>query len=526
MNERITALNISDILAVQQTFPKRVTDSFMRALTETIIEGLQTDGIVKVRGLGTFRIVEVEPRESVSVSTGERIVIPSFKKLSFTAEESITERMSNTADSQADNSDADDVETVQTEIDQTETPDTDEPTTEQPEAAVVAVPEVQEFFSVLNEDREEDTAEALGDEQGESDTQDGSQDIASTVQAENPDTETPDEAIDPSVPVSETPADTFSGIDVLISTPESLEELHDQLTVALLQQQEADHQATAAQTRYDQVQQQLLEAEQGRVLAQQKAEQAAAEVKHIEQLIQNVETNRITQLAENNASPIDTPAEDAAPTQEDTELTVSSTSAPVADIPVQTDQTQKPDDEVEREDDEEEEERTPWWRIPLILLILLLVGGACYFIAVNPQLPFQWLNDEPKEEEVPVTVEALTPETQPAGTPQPAKGEPSTQPTPSKADTPAATPSPADQPQPTAEHPQSASKPQQPSEKPKQQEASKPQRPKTHTVRRGESLTKISLQYYGTKDSVRAIIRANNFRDPNNINEGAVVKLP
>ena len=97
MSEKITTLHISDVLAVKLTFPKHVTDSFMRSLSETIVQGLQTDGIVKVRGLGTFRIVDMESRESISVSTGERIVIPSFKKISFTAEDAVTERLSSGA---------------------------------------------------------------------------------------------------------------------------------------------------------------------------------------------------------------------------------------------------------------------------------------------------------------------------------------------------------------------------------------------------------------------------------------------
>ena len=57
-------------------------------------------------------------------------------------------------------------------------------------------------------------------------------------------------------------------------------------------------------------------------------------------------------------------------------------------------------------------------------------------------------------------------------------------------------------------------------------EVSKPERPKTHRLQRGESLTKVSQKYYGTKDSVRAILRVNSFRDPNNIPVGAVVRLP
>ena len=56
--------------------------------------------------------------------------------------------------------------------------------------------------------------------------------------------------------------------------------------------------------------------------------------------------------------------------------------------------------------------------------------------------------------------------------------------------------------------------------------AAKAKTPKTHTMEKGQSLTKISQMYYGTKDSVRAIIRVNKFDNPDNVPIGAVIKLP
>ena len=52
--------------------------------------------------------------------------------------------------------------------------------------------------------------------------------------------------------------------------------------------------------------------------------------------------------------------------------------------------------------------------------------------------------------------------------------------------------------------------------------------PKTHIHRMqlGESLTSISQLYYGTRDSVRAIIRVNKFAHPDNVPVGSVIKLP
>lgn len=91
--QKLTAQHLSEAIAQQLGLSKKISDTFVRAFADTIIEGLFSDGVVKVKGLGTFKAVDVEARESVSVKTGERIIIPGFKKLSFTAEESLTERI-------------------------------------------------------------------------------------------------------------------------------------------------------------------------------------------------------------------------------------------------------------------------------------------------------------------------------------------------------------------------------------------------------------------------------------------------
>ncbi len=56
---------------------------------------------------------------------------------------------------------------------------------------------------------------------------------------------------------------------------------------------------------------------------------------------------------------------------------------------------------------------------------------------------------------------------------------------------------------------------------------SKPvEKQKVHVLKYGESLTTISVQYYGTPDSMGAIWRLNKFTDPNNIPLGTAIKLP
>lgn len=44
------------------------------------------DKYVKIKGLGAFKLIDVESRESVNVNTGERFEIQGHTKVSFTPE--------------------------------------------------------------------------------------------------------------------------------------------------------------------------------------------------------------------------------------------------------------------------------------------------------------------------------------------------------------------------------------------------------------------------------------------------------
>jgi nucleoid DNA-binding protein len=58
----------------------------VKTFFETIEDGLKGDKSVKIKGLGTFKIVEVEPRESVNVNTGGRVIIEGHEKINFSPE--------------------------------------------------------------------------------------------------------------------------------------------------------------------------------------------------------------------------------------------------------------------------------------------------------------------------------------------------------------------------------------------------------------------------------------------------------
>ena len=533
MNQKITAVNIADALAIQLTFPKKVTDLFMHAFTETLCEGLDTDGIVKIKGLGTFRIVNIESRESVSVSTGERIVIPSFRKLAFTPEDSITDRIS---DNYTEPSEPADPAEPSEYSEPSESSEYSEPSDSSeysepanPEPPASQVPPVEEFFAAIKASEEsekssvpepaQDTSEPEAEKTPDTIEQEPSDNPGESGNSGNSgNSASPGE---PALPVEEVPNDEFTAIDVLIATPESLEELHDRLSQAQMQQAEADSDVDAAQQKLDAIKAQQLAAEQAVADARQRATEQASEVAHIQQLIDNIESNRPTTLAAPIPDePKDSPEQPATPEPDEPVELQQAEDTPVPPIPITT----EPDT---KERSERKASKAPWWRIPLVLLLLLLVGAACYFVAFNPRLPLEWLHLEQKEQPT------KQPESKPNRQPQPAtKAETNdtlaTQAAPSPKQKTEAAQQPTGSPV-NDDNKKTDAKPTQPKEQPAEAKKEKPAdttRPKTHKVRRGDTLTKISMQYYGTKDSVRAIIRANNFKDPNNINEGAVVKLP
>ena len=64
---------------------------FVHAFFDVIVEGLEKDGIVKINGLGTFKVLEVESRSSINISTGERFEIDGHKRLTFIPSDSLKE---------------------------------------------------------------------------------------------------------------------------------------------------------------------------------------------------------------------------------------------------------------------------------------------------------------------------------------------------------------------------------------------------------------------------------------------------
>ena len=490
MNEKLSFQNIVDTLARKAGVQKKVAETFSKAFFDTIVEAVSAGDVVKIKGLGTFKLVEVGDRESVNVSTGMRFVIPGYKKLTFTAEDHVAEVLNPQAKT-----------SVQVE-----------------ESAKVAEP-----------------TKFAESEKVEVPTK-----VAEPVKAETPvEVETPkkEEDIETLIQVPEpeqveTPQDAFAGIDMLISTPESVDDLR----------------------------QQYEEAKAKMETAVEEARKANAEKMRLEKLLERLEQNvepEVVAHKENiespaNASPVET-AEDTKPISLIPVAAVSGNPNPS----VETSEEEKRQEAFNRvmtepsHTQEEEVSSKPsgnkrFWLTTLIILLLAVLGVFVYLIHRNIEAV----------EKVQTTEQT----TQPAKAEKPAQPANPTKPAAPKTDKDSlAKAQKADSVKVAAKPQKDTSKPdvlkpdvkktdaskdkpstpdtkktdaqksdtkKQDTKKPEAQKPAKEERPKTHRMQRGESLTRVSQKYYGTKDSVRAILRVNTFANPDNIPVGAVVKLP
>lgn len=89
MDNKILLQDIADFLCHRSGITKRESEQFVRAFFEVIQQGLEREQYVKIKGFGTFKLVEVGQRESVNINTGERFQINGHTKVSFTPDTSL-----------------------------------------------------------------------------------------------------------------------------------------------------------------------------------------------------------------------------------------------------------------------------------------------------------------------------------------------------------------------------------------------------------------------------------------------------
>lgn len=454
MNEKLSFQNITDILVQKAGVSKKVGDTFAKAFFDTLIEALsEGEDSIKVKGLGTFKLVQVDSRESVNVSNGERIVIPGYKKVAFTPEDSVLDVLNGRTDH------------------------TEDEVVEHTDLA-----DYTEGEEITNSAEEKSVESACDNNSNDSVSE---EDIESLLQVPEP-------------KHVEQPQDAFGGIDMLISTPESVEEVRQQYEEAKAKMEVAVAEARKANAEKVRLERLLERLEKNVVPEGAHTEDEVVDqtdfADHTDstdnEVVGHTDEEETSHPGEENLKPIvETESDDESKRQEAFNRVMSE--------PSQTEEVAPSVDKKSRKN----------WLIAAILVLLAVLGTFVYLIYRNIEAV----------EQVSVAQKTATP-AKPTIPAKPVK------PVASKVDKDSLAKTPkvdstkmVSNAQKDAPKPEVAQKPAEPS---------KPERPKTHRVQRGESLTRISQKYYGTKDSVRAILRVNAFNDPNNIPVGAVVNLP
>ena len=472
MNEKLSFQHVSDALAQKAGVSKKVADIFTKAFFDTVVDAFYMgEESVKVKGLGTFKLVEVESRESVNVSNGERIVIPGYKKVSFTPEDGVVEFLSrNTAASEEQAS----IEEMSSAAEGT---------------SVVEEAPVVEGTSVVEDTPVVEEAPVVEDTPVVEETPSVEDEVETLIQVPEP------------VNVEE-PQDAFSGIDMLISTPESM----------------------------DEVRQQYEEAKAKMEAAVEEARKANAEKVRLEKLLARLEANAVPERVEDvkeepkaseeqSGAAVDAQVEmaDEPSVEEETVADASMPSEQPQESAAEEDKHQEAFNRfinetprLEEQPAESKRSHTLAWGLVAVFVMLVGIGYFLYqtFLSIEA---VETVPEVEKREVKKMDVLHVA---------KPVKAENLEEP---KTVAPKAEAPQVDSPK---KNEQKVAPKKDVQVRKEETKPAKPMRPSTHVLQRGESLTRISQKYYGTKDSVRAILRVNKFNDPDNLPVGAVVKLP
>lgn len=88
---KLTIQDIAKVLSDRKGLSKNDASNFVNGMFDIIQQALERDMVVKVKGFGTFKIIDVDPRESVNVNTGERVLIEGHNKITFTPDQLLKE---------------------------------------------------------------------------------------------------------------------------------------------------------------------------------------------------------------------------------------------------------------------------------------------------------------------------------------------------------------------------------------------------------------------------------------------------
>ena len=525
MSDKLSFQYIVDELSLKSGISRKQAEAFAKSFFDTLTDAfLNGEEMVRIKGLGTFKVVIVDSRESVNVSNGQRFLIPGYKKITFTPDDSAVDLLKQPAstpiiafphNTSADESElqlsSSEAEQISSEAEQTSS-ETEQTSSE----AEISTAEDEDIAS----DTEELSVEDDVSEEEEFMARINSVDVDMQV---------------------EQAQDEFSAIDMLISTPESIdnvrllaEEARAKAEAAIEEARKANAEMIRLQTLLSRLENNEMpeayshsEAGESAPIVVPAPLSSLADSSSLPSSSQlssgdapSDEPDSSLYLAESSSESCDASLSSAELSSESYASSLSSAESTSEDAPLSSSNADALDRVLSRHAENEERPRrrvSGWAIFGYVTAASVLIGVIAYFLYGT------FKSIEAVEHVAGVqTVKHQHVKLQSVKHPKPDKKKPVKQQQPvnphkvSEADSLKSAPDSSRQSESAASSPKAVAT------QPKQT----PSRPKTYVIKKGETLTLISRRFYGTKDSVRAIIRANTFANPDKVPVGTVIKLP
>lgn len=227
--------DLAAALTEKHGLAKADAEAFVSAMFALINEALASERAVKVKGLGTFKVISVAARKSVDVNTGAPIVIDGRDKISFTPDSSLRDEV-NKPFAQFETvvvNDGVDFSEIDRKFEEEERASTEEASTEEAEdsSEVAEVAEVAEVQSNGREGSTKDTedTEETGSMKDTEDIPEVTEEAGSTKDTEEKEDteateETPEVKEDTPMVAEDTPEVVEETPEVSEETPEVKEE--------------------------------------------------------------------------------------------------------------------------------------------------------------------------------------------------------------------------------------------------------------------------------------------------------------
>ena len=522
MSDKLSFQYIVDELSLKSGISRKQAEAFAKSFFDTLTDAfLNGEEMVRIKGLGTFKVVTVDSRESVNVSNGQRFLIPGYKKITFTPDDSAVDLLKQPASTPIiafphnTSADESELQLSSSEAEQTSSE------AEQISSEAEQISSEAEISTAEDEDIASDTEElSVEDDVSEE------EEFMARINSVDVDMQV------------EQAQDEFSAIDMLISTPESIDNVRLLAEEARAKAEAAIEEARKANAEMIRLQT-LLSRLENNEMPEAYSHSEAGESDPLSSLADSSslpsssqlssgdapsdEADSSLYLAESSSESCDASLSSAELSSESYASSLSSAESTSEDAPLSSSNADALDRVLSRHAENEERPRrrvSGWAIFGYVTAASVLIGVIAYFLygtfksieAVEHVAGVQTVKQQPVKHQ-PVKHQPV--KHQPVKH-QPVKQQPVNPHKVSEADSLKSAPDSSRQSESAASSPTAVAT------LPKQT----PSRPKTYVIKKGETLTLISRRFYGTKDSVRAIIRANTFANPDNVPVGAVIKLP